>query len=329
MRINGLMGVDPELRTFVNWNFRQLTSEDDNVFFICFLDFVVPVLPVVLTVALGLLSVILLVTLYLVRRQRRQAEKYKQYSQIAKTAVQPPEFTVKTAQQPQAPKKKLLRGLPEKILSSEESLSPMSSEEMFYDAQDRLEGRTSRSVSSREPSPASALEEDEDDEEEPYPLDHLGRVWFNLQYDSSAESLAVTLVKARNLSPRGKTAKTCDPFVKLHILCPEEKNVSQSKCKRKTRRPNFDEMFYFNLPVSELERCTLRLSVYDGYRASQQTVVGEVLFPLNELDINQKVELWRDLVAIEEVCEAGFFSRTILILFTSCYDIISQSTTWR
>jgi len=26
-----------------------------------------------------------------------------------------------------------------------------------------------------------------------------------------------------------------------------------------------------------------------------------VLFPLNELDTDQKVELWRDLVAIEEV----------------------------
>lgn len=282
----------------------------------------------VLTVALGLLSVILLVTLYLVRRQRRQAEKYKQYSQIAKTAVQPPEFTIKTAQQPHAPKEKLLRRLPEKVLSSEESLSPMSSEEMFYEAQERLEGRASRSVSSREPSPASALEEDEDHEEEPYPLDHLGRIWFNLEYDSSAESLAVTLVKARNLSPRGKTAKTCDPFVKLHILCPEEKNVSQSKCKRKTRRPNFDEMFYFNLPVSELKRCTLRLSVYDGYRASQQTVVGEVLFPLNEVETNQKVELWRDLVAIEEVCEATLFSPNILILFASYFDILSLDTTW-
>ena len=255
----------------------------------------------VLTVALGSLSVILLVILYLVRRQRQKAEKYKQYSQIAKTAVQPPEFTVKTAQQPYPPKKKLRR-LPEKILSSEESLSPpMSSEEMFFDARERLEGQASRSVSSREPSPASALEDDNDDADEDYPLDHLGRIWFNLEYDKSAESLAVTLVKARNLSPRGKATKTCDPFVKLHILCPEEKHASQSKCKRKTCRPNFDEMFYFNLPVSELERCTLRLSVYDGYRASQQTVVGEVLFPLHELNTEQKVQLWRDLVAIEEV----------------------------
>lgn len=275
-------------------------TEDDKANSV-FSDFSsVPVLPVVLTVALGSLTVILLVALYLVRRQRQQAEKYKQYSQIAKTAVQPPEFTVKAAQQPYPPKKKLRR-LPEKILSSEESLSPMSSEEMFFDAQERLEGRASRSVSSREPSPASALEDEADDANEDYPLDHLGRIWFNLEYDKSAESLAVTLVKARNLSPRGKTTKTCDPFVKLHILCPEEKNVSQSKCKRKTRRPNFDEMFYFNLPVSDLETCTLRLSVYDGYRASQQSVVGEVLFPLNELNTEQKVELWRDLVAIEEV----------------------------
>ena len=77
--------------------------------------------------------------------------------------------------------------------------------------------------------------------------------------------------------------------------------MSQSKSKRKTCRPNFDEMFYFNMPVSELKRCTLRLSVYDGFRASQQSVIGEVLFPLSELDTDQKLELWRDLAANEEV----------------------------
>ena len=255
----------------------------------------------VLGVTLGLLSVILLVTLFFIRRQRK-ADKYKEYSQIAKTAVQPPLFTVKTAQQPSAlAKGSRLRGpLPEKVISSEESLSPMSSEEMFFDAQERLDGRTSRSVSSREPSPAPE-QRDDSDEDEIYPIEHLGRIWFNLEYDESAESLAVTLVKARNLSCRDKAVKTCDPFVKLHILCPEERNVAQSKCKRKTRRPSFDEKFYFNLPISELQRCTLRLSVFDGYRASQQSVIGEVLYPLIELDRNQKVELWRDLQAIEEV----------------------------
>ena len=273
--------------------------------FTYYIWFSVPVLPVALTVTLGLLSIILLITLFLIRRQR-QAEKYKQYSQITKTAVQPPQYTVKTAQQPPAPAaaKTLRLGnrLSEKILSSEESLSPISSDEMFYDAQDRLEGRSSRSVSSREPSPAPPEEHVADsDEGEIYPIEHLGRIWFNLEYDSSAESLAVALVKARNLSCRDKAVKTCDPFVKLHILCPDEKYSAQSKCKRKTCRPKFDEMFYFNLPVSELQRCTLRLSVYDGYRASQQSVVGQVLYPLIELDRDKQVELWRDLQAIEEV----------------------------
>lgn len=272
----------------------------------------VPVLPVALTVSLGLLSLVLLVTLYLVRKQR-QADKYKQYSQISKTAVQPPQFTVKAAQHHPVPgnTSRVSGRRSEKILSSEESLSPMSSEEMFYDAQDKLEGRASRSVSSREPSPAPE-EHDDSDEGEIYPIEHLGRVWFNLEYDRSAESLAVTLVKARNLSCGDKAVKSCDPFVKLHILCPDEKYAAHSKCKRKTCRPNFDEMFYFNLPVSELQRYTLRLSVYDGYRASQQSVVGQVLYPLIELDRDRKVELWRDLQAIEEV---RVIYRRILILF--------------
>ena len=255
-----------------------------------------------LTVGLGLLSVILLVTIFLIRK-RRKADKYKQYSQIAKTAVQPPQFAVRSIQQRLGTTKKSRfnsHTASSKVTSSEESLSPMSSaEDMFFDAQEGLESRTSRSVSSREPSPAP--EEKDSEENEIYPLENIGRIWFNLEYDASAESLAVTVVKARNLSCRDKAVKTCDPFVKLHILCPEEKNVAQSKCKRKTRRPNFDEMFYFNLPLSELQRCTLRLSVYDGYRASQQYIVGEVLFPLIELDRNKKMQLWRDLQATEEV----------------------------
>lgn len=261
----------------------------------------IPVLTLALTISLGLLSVILLVTLYLVRRQR-QTDKYKQYSQITKTAVHPTPSTVETAQQPPYPVAQISRSsrcVLEKVVTSEESPSPLSSEEMFYEAQDRVEGLTSRSVSSREQSPAPE-ENNESDEDEMYPIENLGRIWFHLEYDGGAESLALTLVKARNLSCGDKAVKTCDPFVKVHILCPEEKYVVQSKCKRKTYRPNFDEMFYFNLPVSELERCTLRLCVYDGYRASQQSVVGQVLYQLIELDRNQKVELWRDLQAVEE-----------------------------
>ena len=261
-----------------------------------------------LSVSLGLILVILLVALYLVRRQRK-SDKYKEYCQITKTAVQPTPFTVKTAQQspgaPRQPSRTNRHRLLDNPVTSEESLSPLSSEDMFYDTQDRPEGRTSISASSREPSPA-AEEHDKSDEEEIYPIDHLGRIWFNLEYDGGAESLAVTLVKARNLSSGDKAVKSCDPFVKVHILCPEEKYVVQSRCKRKTCRPNFDEMFYFNLSISELERCTLRLSVYDGYRASQQSVVGQVLYPLIELHRNQQVELWRDLQTIEEV-RRGFY----------------------
>lgn len=262
-----------------------------------------------LSVSIFVLLVILFVTLYLVRRQRK-SDKYKQYSPIRKTALHSAPFTVKTVQQPsgsstQTSRTKGHRSL-DNLVTSEESLSPPSSEDMSYDAQDPLDGRTSISASSREPSSAPE-EHDKSDEEQIYTIDHLGRIWFNLEYDDGAESLAVTLVKARNLSSRNKAVKSCDPFVKVHILCPEEKYVVQSRCKRKTRRPNFGEMFYFNLSISELERCTLRLSVYDGYRASQQSVVGQVLYPLIELPRNQQVELWRDLQAIEEV--RGFYER--------------------
>ena len=246
----------------------------------------------------------LVIAFYFIRRRRHEADKYKQYSKIAKSAVQPPQFTVKKAQLALTHKKRsyLSGRLPEKILSSEESLSPVSSEEMYFDAPERREGGASRSpISSREPSPAEAGQAEDDDEDEDYPAGHLGRIWFNLEYDKSAESLLISLLKARNLSPRGRGGKSCDPFVKLHILCPEEKYAAQSKYKRKTNRPDFNEMFYFNLSSAELEKCILRLSVYDGYRVSQQSLLGEVLFHLVELDTSRKLELWRDLIEGEEV----------------------------
>lgn len=101
----------------------------------------------------------------------------------------------------------------------------------------------------------------------------------------------------------GKVFKMCDLFVKLCIFGLEEKerNVFQSKSKRKICWLNFDEMFYFNMFVLEFKRCIFCLFVYDGFRVSQQSVIGEVLFFLSELDIDQKFELWRDFVVNEEV----------------------------
>ena len=56
------------------------------------------------------------------------------------------------------------------------------------------------------------LNTDEADDEYDVPDNHLGRVWFTIKYESQAEKLLVTLVKARNLcttaTTRGSTVLT-------------------------------------------------------------------------------------------------------------------------
>ena len=144
-----------------------------------------------------------------------------------------------------------------------------------------------------------ALADDEDDIEI-YPVDHLGRLWFNLEYDGKEKSLRITLVKIRNLPYRSRTVLTRDPFVKLHIL-PDEKFIAQSSCKRKTNKPTYNEVFQIYMAPADLQRCYLRLSVYDGLRLRQQTVIGEVMFPLIEMEFGKITETWRDIERPSEV----------------------------
>lgn len=55
---------------------------------------------------------------------------------------------------------------------------------------------------------------DEDDTYE-IPVDHIGRLWFAVEYERETEKLLVTLIKSKNLPTRqyGNNS-SCDPFVR-------------------------------------------------------------------------------------------------------------------
>lgn len=44
--------------------------------------------------------------------------------------------------------------------------------------------------------------EDDDDDDYEVPDNHVGRIWFGVEYEQQTEKLMVTLIKARNLSGR-------------------------------------------------------------------------------------------------------------------------------
>ncbi|XP_069466890.1 synaptotagmin-15-like [Ambystoma mexicanum] len=133
----------------------------------------------------------------------------------------------------------------------------------------------------------------EDSDEGDFPEGNVGRLWFALEYEQEAERLLVSLIKARNLhSP----SDTCSPLVKLYLL-PDERRYLQSKIRRKTLNPQFDENFVFQVSCKTVHQRTLKFSVVHVDKMKKHHPLGHVIFPLkNEVLIGDgRIVLWRDL----------------------------------
>ncbi|KAG8551830.1 hypothetical protein GDO81_004291 [Engystomops pustulosus] len=133
----------------------------------------------------------------------------------------------------------------------------------------------------------------EDNEETDFPKGNIGRIWFAVEYEYETERLVVSLIKVRNLQ---FSSDSCNPFVKMHLL-PDERRYLQSKTKRKTVNPQFDENFVFQVSGKTLHQRTLRFSVYHVDKIKKHHLLGQVLFPLKNENLTDdgKLVIWRDL----------------------------------
>ncbi|XP_037661284.1 synaptotagmin-15-like isoform X2 [Choloepus didactylus] len=135
----------------------------------------------------------------------------------------------------------------------------------------------------------------EDRSETEFPEGCLGRLWFSVEYQQEAERLLVGLIKACWLQA---PSETCSPLVKLHLL-PDERRFLQSKTKRKTASPQFDEHFIFQVSSKSVTQRVLKFSVYHVDRQKKHQLLGQVLFPLKSetLASDGGRVIWRDLEA--------------------------------
>ncbi|VVC92080.1 unnamed protein product [Leptidea sinapis] len=115
-----------------------------------------------------------------------------------------------------------------------------------------------------------------------WPEGHVGRVWFTLKYESETETLQVHIIKIKHLPSRTPAlANACDPYIKIQLM-PDERRVLQTKPKKKTCNPFYDETF---IPPGKLESLTLKLSVIDTGRVGRnQPLIGHIILPLSELE---------------------------------------------
>ncbi|XP_068114910.1 synaptotagmin-15-like [Hyperolius riggenbachi] len=133
----------------------------------------------------------------------------------------------------------------------------------------------------------------DDNEETDFPEGNIGRIWFAVEYEHESERLVVSLIKVRNLR---FSSESCNPFVKMHLL-PDERRYLQSKTKRKTLNPQFDENFVFQVSGKTLHQRVLRFSVYHVDKIKKHHLLGQVLFALKNENLTDdgKLVIWRDL----------------------------------
>ncbi|XP_049666090.1 synaptotagmin-15-like isoform X2 [Accipiter gentilis] len=133
----------------------------------------------------------------------------------------------------------------------------------------------------------------EDKSETDFPEGNIGRLWFSIEYEQESERLLVSLIKVRKLQP---PADSCSPFVKIYLL-PDKRSYLQSKTKRKTLNPQFDENFVFQVSSKMLLQRTLKFLVYHVNKQKKHHLLGQVTFPLKNqtLTDDNKLVIWRDL----------------------------------
>lgn len=152
------------------------------------------------------------------------------------------------------------------------------------------------------------------------PSENVGQIHFSLEYDFQNTTLILRIIQVKQeisanyfniniiilflvkyfffvhcyfLFLKGKDlpakdlSGTSDPYVRVTLL-PDKKHRLETKIKRRTLNPRWNETFYFEgFPIQKLQSRVLHLHVFDYDRFSRDDSIGEVFLPLCQVnDIN-------------------------------------------
>ncbi|KAG5899658.1 hypothetical protein JTB14_036029 [Gonioctena quinquepunctata] len=111
------------------------------------------------------------------------------------------------------------------------------------------------------------------------PSENVGQIHFSLEYDFQNTTLILKIIQGKDL-PAKDLSGTSDPYVRVTLL-PDKKHRLETKIKRRTLNPRWNETFYFEgFPIQKLQSRVLHLHVFDYDRFSRDDSIGEVFLPL-------------------------------------------------
>ncbi|XP_076317973.1 synaptotagmin-1-like isoform X1 [Tachypleus tridentatus] len=134
-------------------------------------------------------------------------------------------------------------------------------------------------------SPWQSLEDfdlDETCENNDMDSDGFGYLLFNTDYDNENNRLTVFLKKAEDLPYMGQE-KTYDTFVRVTVLPCKRKYFKSSRIVKNALNPEFQEYFTFPIEKKDLQKQTLRLSLFDYSRQGRHDAIGHVLVSMYQV----------------------------------------------
>uniref|UniRef100_A0A1A9WQB8 C2 domain-containing protein n=2 Tax=Glossina TaxID=7393 RepID=A0A1A9WQB8_9MUSC len=124
--------------------------------------------------------------------------------------------------------------------------------------------------------------------------ENVGQIHFSLEYDFQNTSLILKVLQGKEL-PAKDLSGTSDPYVRVTLM-PDKKHRLETKIKRRTLNPRWNETFYFEgFPIQKLQSRVLHLHVFDYDRFSRDDSIGEVFMPLCQVDFGTKQSFWKAL----------------------------------
>ncbi|XP_031629693.1 synaptotagmin-7 isoform X2 [Contarinia nasturtii] len=126
------------------------------------------------------------------------------------------------------------------------------------------------------------------------PSENVGQIHFCVEYDFQNNTLILKILQGKDL-PAKDLSGTSDPYVRVTLL-PDKKHRLETKIKRRTLNPRWNETFYFEgFPIQKLNTRVLHLHVFDYDRFSRDDSIGEVFLPLCQVDLTGKQSYWKAL----------------------------------
>ena len=126
----------------------------------------------------------------------------------------------------------------------------------------------------------------------------LGKIQFTVAYRSNVQELQISVLRCVELPQLDPALNTVDSYVKLELL-PEKRHRVKTRVVRASNSPFFGEAFTMNqIPLGLFKAGSLHFIIVGFDRHSRDSVIGEVVCPLSELNLNltKEVTLTRDIL---------------------------------